>query len=97
MCRAESPALEQFARDNTNRLAVVGLGTQDDLRLGRDFVAKGKITFPMLWDDSFESWRQLGIRSQPSAVLVSADGRELGRWQGRIDNREKEILSLLGG
>ncbi len=96
MCRAESPALEQFARENTAQLAVIGLGTQDDLRLARDFVAKGKITFPMLWDDSFDSWRQLGIRSQPSAVLVAADGRELGRWQGRIDTKEREILGLLG-
>jgi hypothetical protein len=51
----------------------------------------------MLWDNSFESWRQLGIRSQPSAVLVSADGRELGRWQGRIDDKENEILQLLDG
>lgn len=97
MCRAESPGLEQFARANTNRLTVIGLGTQDDLRLAKDFVAKGKITFPMLWDETFDSWRQLGIRSQPSAVLVSADGRELGRWQGRIDNREKEILERLDG
>ncbi|MEO5841184.1 MAG: TlpA disulfide reductase family protein [Acidimicrobiales bacterium] len=94
MCRAESPALEQFARDNNNRLAVVGLGTQDDLKLARDFVTKGKITFPMLWDNTSDSWRQLGIRSQPSAVLVAADGRELGRWQGRIDSRKDEILKL---
>ena len=49
----------------------------------------------MLWDDTSASWRELGIRSQPSAVLVSADGRELGRWQGRIDNREKKIIDLL--
>jgi hypothetical protein len=95
VCRAESPDLEQFARDNNSQLAVIGLGTQDDLRLARDFVAKGRITFPMLWDKSSDSWRQLGIRSQPSAVLVAADGRELGRWQGRIDSRKAEILSLL--
>lgn len=95
MCRAESPALEQFARENADRIAVIGLGTQDDLRLARDFVAKGKITFPMLWDSSSLSWRRLGILSQPAAVLVSADGRELGRWLGRIDSREREILALL--
>lgn len=71
---------------------MVGLGTQDDLRLARDFVAKGKLTFPMLWDSSFDSWRQLKISSQPAAVLVSADGRELGRWTGRIDAKEAEIL-----
>ena len=96
MCRAESPALEQFAQANKSRLAIVGLGTQDDLTLAKDFVAKGKITFPMVWDKSFASWRQLGITSQPAGVLVSADGKQLGRWQGRLDSREKEILKLVG-
>ena len=94
MCRAESPDLEQFARKNNNRLAVIGLGTQDDLKLARDFVTKGKITFPMLWDKTSDSWRRLGVRSQPAAVLVATDGHELGRWQGRIDNKENEILNL---
>jgi hypothetical protein len=46
----------------------------------------------MLWDPSFDSWRQLRITGQPAAVLVSADGRELGRWTGRIDTKETEIL-----
>jgi hypothetical protein len=72
----------------------VGLGTQDDLALARDFVAKGRITFPMLWDSSFDSWRALGISSQPSAVLVAADGHELGRWLGRADAHEDDILRL---
>jgi hypothetical protein len=97
VCRAESPALEQFARANTNTLSVVGLGTQDNLTLAKDFVTKGGITFTMLWDQSRESWRSLNVRSQPAAVLVSADGKELGRWTGRIDSKEAEILRLARG
>jgi hypothetical protein len=46
----------------------------------------------MLWDRSFASWHELGIFSQPAAVLISPDGRELGRWQGRVDTRADEIL-----
>lgn len=71
---------------------MVGLGTQDDLRAAREFVAKGGITFPMLWHGSFDSWRQLRVAGQPAAVLVSADGRELARWTGRVDTRQDEIL-----
>lgn len=75
---------------------MVGLGTQDDVRAAKAFVTKGKITFPMVWDESFESWRRLGIAGQPAAVLVSADGRELGRWLGRADAHQKDILKLVG-
>lgn len=73
---------------------MVGLGTQDDLELARDFVAKGGITFTMLWDEGARSWLELGVRSQPAAVLFAGDGTELGRWQGRID--EGELLELVG-
>lgn len=72
----------------------MGLGTQDDLELARDFVAKGGITFTMLWDESFESWQALGVRGQPAGILFGADGTELSRWQGLID--EDEVLQLAG-
>jgi hypothetical protein len=76
---------------------VVGLGTQADLALAKDFVNQTKVTFPMLWDATFASWRALGVAAQPAAVLVSADGRELGRWFGRIDTTSAEILRLASG
>ncbi len=52
----------------------MGLGTQDDLELARDFVAKGGITFTMLWDESFESWQALGV-----AATLDADRASLVR------------------
>ena len=73
---------------------MVGIGTQQDLAAAKEFVSRTKVTFPMLWDSTFGSWRALGVTSQPAAVLVSADGRELGRWLGRIDAKEAEILRL---
>ena len=72
------------------------MGTQSDLALARDFRQAGKITFPLLWDDGYDSWTGLGFLAQPSAVLVSADGRELGRWSGRADTHFDEILRLAG-
>ncbi|MCC6436022.1 MAG: hypothetical protein IT196_13385 [Acidimicrobiales bacterium] len=62
--------------------------------MARDFTTKGGITFTMLWDESFQSWVELGIRSQPAAILYAGDGTELSRWQGRID--EDELLELIG-
>jgi peroxiredoxin len=93
ICRAESPAVEQFARDHADRLRVIGLGTQDDLAAAKDFVARGGITFTMLWDHSFQSWIALGVRSQPAAVLYDADGTVLASWVGPFD--QEEVLRLI--
>lgn len=93
-CRAEAAGLEQFAAANTDRLKVVGLGTQDDLEYARGFVADTGVRTPqMLWDASFESWQQLGITAQPTWILVRGDGTFLGGWVGGLP--EQQILDLV--
>ena len=47
----------------------------------------------MLWDESFESWIELGVRGQPAAILYAADGTMLERWVGPFD--ESEVLGLI--
>ena len=72
---------------------MIGLGTQDDTDLAVDFVEKGgTVSFPMYWDETFISWQVFGIRSQPAAALLSADGEVLGGWLGRFP--EDEVLRL---
>lgn len=71
---------------------MVGLGTQDTLSDAGDFVRDRKTTFRMLWDASFQSWRQLKIPGQPAAILFAADGSEIKRWQGRFP--EDEVVRL---
>ena len=46
----------------------------------------------MYWDETFESWNEFGIRGQPAAALLSADGEVLGGWLGGIP--EGEVLRL---
>lgn len=46
----------------------------------------------MLYDSSFESWSQLGVRGQPIAILFGTDGRGHTIWYGRFD--EAEVLEL---
>jgi hypothetical protein len=72
---------------------VIGLGTQDDTDQARDFVARGgTYSFPMYWDETFESWEVFGIRSQPAAAMLSPDGEILAGWLGGFD--EAEVLRL---
>ena len=48
---------------------MIGLDTQDILEGAREFVEDRRATFTMLWDESFESWIELGVSSQPTAIL----------------------------
>jgi len=68
---------------------VIGLGSQDSRTDAEAFVDRYDLdAVRMLWDASDRSWRALGIRGQPAAVLLAADGSELGRWFGPFDEDE---------
>ena len=71
---------------------MIGLGTQDSLGEARDFVERYGTSFTMLWDESFESWIQLGVTSQPTAVLFTPDGTIITGWIGRFP--EDQVLEL---
>jgi hypothetical protein len=74
---------------------VVGLGTQDSAEQAVDFVRDhGTYSFPMYWDETFVSWQEFGIRSQPAAALLAPDGEVLGAWLGAFP--EDEVLRLAG-
>ena len=46
----------------------------------------------MLWDESFQSWIELGVTSQPTAVLFTPDGTIITGWVGRFP--EDQVLEL---
>ena len=72
---------------------MVGLGAQDTYGEAIDFVEQfGTKSFRMLYDESFESWDQLGIRGQPIAILFDTNGIAQQVWFGPFD--EDEVLEL---
>ncbi len=65
---------------------IIGLGAQDSLGLAQRFVENtGVSSFPMLWDESFDSWAQLGVATQPAWALFSPDGEYVDGSIGGID------------
>jgi hypothetical protein len=75
---------------------VIGLGTQDDGEQAIDFVtSRETYSFPMYWDDTFESWVAFGVRSQPAAVLLSPSGEVLDAWSGMFP--VDTVLELASG
>lgn len=72
---------------------MVGLGGKDSYGEALDFVEKyGTKSFRMLYDESFESWTQLGVRNQPVAILFDTAGRGQTIWYGPFS--EAEVLEL---
>ena len=72
---------------------MVGLGTQDSYGDAVDFVERyGTTSFRMLYDESFQSWTDLGIRGQPAAILFDTEGNGQYTWFGAFD--EDEVLEL---
>ncbi len=63
--------------------------------MANDFVEDFGITHTLLWDESFQSWAELGVSLQPSAKLYAADGTLMREWLGRFD--EAEVLELIAG
>jgi hypothetical protein len=66
------------------------------MNLAKAFVTNFKVTFPMLWEDGYESWTGFGITRQPASVLVSKHGKELKRYLGALDESDRaEVLKVL--
>jgi len=68
----------------------MGAGTPpwDSLDLAYDFVARtgtsdGQI--PMVYDESYQSWRQFDVISQPYWALFDATGTQVAARPGAVD------------
>lgn len=53
----------------------------------------GTTSFPMLWDSTFQSWTELGIRGQPAAMMLTPNGGLIERWSGAIP--ESTVLNFV--
>ena len=71
------------------------MGAQDSFEQAQEFqAATGTTSFPMIWDESFESWNYYGVRGQPYIILLDANGDVIDEWGGGIP--EAQVLSLIG-
>jgi hypothetical protein len=68
---------------------VIGIGTQDNLKDAKAFVARNKVKTPrMYWDSSFESWDYFGVAGQPAAILLDKNGVPVKTWSGFLDTKK---------
>ena len=79
---AESADVEQFAQQNP-QINVIGVGGLDSYALAENFLSRtGVQNFPLVYDDSFGAWNDLGVSSQHTVVVFDENGARLDNWRG---------------
>lgn len=94
-CRAEAPALLEFAKTYGDQVQILGLGAQDNLDQAVDFLADTSTQkLEMVWDASGKSWLHYKVTNQPTVVVLDAQGKVTKTWFRHFD--AKAILDAVG-
>jgi len=94
-CMREAPEVVEFSAEYGDEVRIIGLGAQDSLDRAVDFVSStGTEELDMVWDESGESWIHFEVTSQPTVIVLSADGEVEERWYRDFD--EAGILAAAG-
>ncbi len=79
---AEAADVEQFAQQNP-QINVIGVGGQDSYELAQTFLSRTAVQhFPLVYDDSFGVWGQLGVSRQHTVIVFDGNGTQLDSWRG---------------
>jgi len=71
---------------------VIGMGALDDLEYAKNFQSQTGSTFQLVWDETFETWRTLGVSSQHTVIVFDAEGNQLDTWNGFDGDRIIETI-----
>ncbi|MDQ3544570.1 MAG: TlpA family protein disulfide reductase [Actinomycetota bacterium] len=94
-CMREAPEVVEFSAEYGDEVRIIGLGAQDSLDQAVDFVSStGTEGLDMVWDESGESWIPFEVTSQPTVIVLSADGEVEETWYRDFD--EAGILAAAG-
>jgi cytochrome c biogenesis protein CcmG/thiol:disulfide interchange protein DsbE len=97
-CRAESPALARFHRENRGRgFTVLGIDTRDLTGDGLAFVREFGLRYPHLRDADGEAAEAWGTTGVPESFLVDPTGRLKLARRGPVDASylREEVSPLL--
>jgi cytochrome c biogenesis protein CcmG, thiol:disulfide interchange protein DsbE len=97
-CREESPLLERWHRRMVKRDGtVLGVDVLDVTSDAQDFIAKYKLTYPMLKDRDGNSLESYGVVQYPETFVIDRRGRIAAVRRGPVDEEfmTAEVAPLL--
>lgn len=81
ICRREAPELLRFTAEHGADVDVLGLGAQDTLDEAYGFLDDTDThDLTMVWDHSGQTWIHHGVTSQPTVIVLDAEGEVAGTW-----------------
>lgn len=91
----EAPVVEQFARQNNGKAAVISIGVGADIPTSRSFGSDYGMTTPLaLTDDNIGVSRHYNVRSLPAWLLLDSSGNLVANGN-RFDDKVQSALDAL--
>lgn len=95
-CRREMPSLERLSRTlDPRRFLVIGLSTDQDEQLAREFLLQNGITFKNYFDRDKSFAKQLNLTVYPETFLIAPNGILVRRIVGLREWDSEEALAQL--
>ena len=85
-CKAEMPSMNRLYNEIRNRgFEVVAISTDNSLSTVKDFLARNRIDFPVLFDETKSVTRQYHVFSMPTTFLIDRSGMIVEKFYGEED------------
>ena len=85
-CKAEMPSMNRLYNEIRNRgFEIVAISTDNSLSTIRDFLARNRIDFPVLFDETKSVTRQYHVFSMPTTFLIDRSGMIVEKFYGEED------------
>lgn len=93
-CRRNMPQMNAYYKKYKDKVALVGINMQEDTQTVAEFVAAGKISFPIVLD-SGSAAQAYGVQYTNTHILVDKEGGIIKTLVGDIQEEDFQLLSSL--
>ena len=97
-CKSEAPALEELSKKYGDRLAVVGVDSEDTTSDARAFAARYHLTYPLVHAQGSSIYHRWGLTGYPETFIIDSSGHVVHHFDGPVTGAdvEQELRGLLG-
>lgn len=88
-CKAEMPDLDQFHKENSDQIVVLGVELGSKASQVKQFVSKGQYQYPILLDTKDKLGSIYRISAVPTTYIINPEGKILHMMRGALN---KETL-----